>query len=47
MQPSVRLISEAMEQQTTILHVWDNTETKTEQYTQVAGLRLGVLHAVS
>ena len=37
MQPSVRLISDAMEQQTTILHVWDNTETKTEQYTQVAG----------
>lgn len=37
MQPSVRLISEAMEQQTTILHVWDNTEARTEQYTQVAG----------
>ncbi|MCA9010331.1 MAG: adenylate/guanylate cyclase domain-containing protein [Planctomycetaceae bacterium] len=37
MQPSVRLISEAMEQQTTILHVWDDAETKTEQYTQVAG----------
>ena len=37
MQPSVRLISEAMEQQTTILHVWDNAETLTEQYTQVAG----------
>jgi adenylate cyclase len=37
MQPSVRLISEAMEQQTTILHIWDDAETKTEQYTQVAG----------
>jgi adenylate cyclase len=37
MQPSVRLISNAMEQQTTILHVWDNTETHTSQYTQVAG----------
>lgn len=37
MQPSVRLISDAMEQQTTILHIWDNTEPNTEQYTQVAG----------
>ena len=37
MQPSVRLISNAMEQQTTILHIWDNTETITDQYTQVAG----------
>lgn len=37
MQPSVRLISDAMEQQTTILHVWDNSGTNTEQYTQVAG----------
>lgn len=37
MQPSVRLISNAMEQQTTILHIWDNTETNTSQYTQVAG----------
>lgn len=37
MQPSVRLISNAMEQQTTILHIWDNTETNTDQYTQVAG----------
>jgi len=37
MQPSVRLISEAMEQQTTILHVWDNAETLAEQYTQVVG----------
>ena len=37
MQPSVRLISNAMEQQTTILHIWDNAETNTQQYTQVAG----------
>ena len=37
MQPSVRLISNAMEQQTTILHIWDNTEANTTQYTQVAG----------
>lgn len=37
MQPSVRLISNAMEQQTTVLHVWDNTESNVDQYTQVAG----------
>ena len=37
MQPSVRLISNALEQQTTILHIWDNTETNADQYTQVAG----------
>lgn len=37
MQPSSRLISNAMEQQTTILHVWDNAETGHAQYTQVAG----------
>lgn len=37
MQPSVRLISNAMEQQTTVLHIWDNVDTSIEQYTQVAG----------
>ncbi len=37
MQPSVRLISNAMEQQTTVLHIWDNKETNADQYTQVAG----------
>lgn len=37
MQPSVRLISNAMEQQTTILHVWDKNTAADSQYTQVAG----------
>ena len=37
MQPSVRLISNAMEQQTTILHVWDKAQTANSEYTQVAG----------
>jgi len=37
MQPSVRLISNAMEQQTTVLHVWDAVQTGNPQYTQVAG----------
>ena len=37
MQPSVRLISNAMEQQTTVLHIWDNPEANPDQYTQVAG----------
>lgn len=37
MQPSVRLISNAMEQQTTILHVWDQANPADMQYTQVAG----------
>ena len=37
MQPSVRLISNAMQQQTTVLHIWDNQETNAGQYTQVAG----------
>lgn len=37
MQPSVRLISNAMEQQTTILHVWDKAQTASSEYTQVAG----------
>jgi len=37
MQPSVRLISNAMEQQTTVLHVWDAAQTGNPQYTQVAG----------
>ena len=37
LQPSVRLISNAMEQQTTILHIWDNIEANPDQYTQVAG----------
>jgi len=36
MQPSTRLISEAMDQQKTILHVWDTGDGNTE-YTQVAG----------
>jgi adenylate cyclase len=37
MQPSVRLISNAMEQQTTVLHVWDNSNASDSLYTQVAG----------
>lgn len=37
MQPSVRLISNAMEQQTTVLHVWDNGNASDSLYTQVAG----------
>jgi adenylate cyclase len=37
MQPSTRLIANAMEQQTTILHVWDKTTSSNSQYTQVAG----------
>ena len=37
MQPSVRLISNAMEQQTTVLHVWDKSTGADSQYTQVAG----------
>ncbi len=37
MQPSVRLISNAMEQQTTVLHVWDKAGPTDSQYTQVAG----------
>lgn len=37
MQPSARLISNAMEQQTTVLHVWDKTAEADSQYTQVAG----------
>ena len=37
MQPSSRLIANAMEQQTTILHVWDNAASTDTQYTQVAG----------
>jgi len=37
MQPSVRLISNAMEQQTTVLHVWDTAQAENSQYTQVAG----------
>jgi len=37
MQPSTRLISNAMEQQTTLLHVWDNAASSNSQYTQVAG----------
>ncbi len=37
MQPSVRLISNAMEQQTTVLHVWDTAQTGNTQYTQIAG----------
>jgi adenylate cyclase len=37
MQPSVRLISNAMEQQTTVLHVWDKSTGADTQYTQVAG----------
>lgn len=37
LQPSVRLISNAMEQQTTVLHIWDNIEANPDQYTQVAG----------
>ncbi len=36
MQPSARLIANAMEQQKTILHIWDHAEHGT-QYTQVAG----------
>jgi adenylate cyclase len=36
MQPSVRLISNAMEQQTTILHIWNQTTGTDSQYTQVA-----------
>ena len=36
MQPSVRLISNAMEQQTTVLHVWDKSTGADSQYTQVA-----------
>ena len=41
MQPSVRLISNAMEQQTTILHVWDKAQTANSEYTQVAGFLAG------
>jgi adenylate cyclase len=37
MQPSTRLIANSMEQQTTILHVWDKTTSSNSQYTQVAG----------
>ncbi|MFO1001231.1 MAG: adenylate/guanylate cyclase domain-containing protein [Planctomycetaceae bacterium] len=37
MQPSVRLISNAMEQQTTVLHVWDKSNASDSLYTQVAG----------
>lgn len=37
MQPSVRLISNAMEQQTTVLHVWDKSNGSDSLYTQVAG----------
>ncbi len=37
MQPSVRLISNAMESQSTILHVWDQASAANQQYTQVAG----------
>lgn len=37
MQPSVRLISNAMEQQTTVLHVWDKSSESDSLYTQVAG----------
>jgi adenylate cyclase len=37
MQPSVRLISNAMEQHTTVLHVWDKSNASDSLYTQVAG----------
>lgn len=37
MQPSTRLIANAMEQQTTILHVWEKATAADSLYTQVAG----------
>lgn len=37
MQPSVRLISTAYEEQKTVLHVWDESQTEDSTYTQHAG----------
>lgn len=37
MQPSIRLVSSAMEQKTSILHVWDGEPSAEQQFTQVAG----------
>ena len=37
LQPSARLISSAMEQQSNVLHIWDDDDQSEQQFTQVAG----------
>ena len=37
LQPSSRLMSDALKQETTVLHIWDDESTSAARYTQVAG----------
>ncbi len=46
MQPSARLISNAMSQRRAILHIWEPGDRKDAQYTQVAGYSWAFLYAI-